>query len=62
MQNFHQTDKFFVFRSYIVWHFFILDLNDFLALMCFYKIDFSLKNKLRAYFAVLSVILLANSM
>ena len=30
--------------------FFIQDLNDFLALMLFYKIDFSLKNKLRAFF------------
>ena len=32
---------------------FILDLNDFLALMFFYKIDFSLKNMLYAFFAVL---------
>ena len=36
----------------------ILDLNDFLALMffCFfYKIDFSLKNKLRAFFSLFFV-------
>ena len=32
--------------------FFIQDLNDFLALMFFYKIAISLKNKLRAFFAV----------
>ena len=32
--------------------FFIQDLNDFLALMFFYKIDFSLKNKLRAFFSL----------
>ena len=42
--------------------FFIIDLNDLLALMFFYKIDFSLKNKLRAFFAVFCVLLLANSM
>ena len=30
---------------------FILDLNDFLDLLCFfYKMDFSLKNKLRVFF------------
>ena len=42
--------------------FFIQDLNDFLTLMFFYKIDFSLKNKLRAFFSLFCVLLLANSM
>ena len=42
--------------------FFILDLNDFLALRFFYKIDFSLKNKLRAFFFAVFFLLLANSM
>ena len=32
--------------------FFILDLNDFLALIFFDKIDFSLNNKLRAFFSL----------
>ena len=43
--------------------FFILDLNDFLVLMIFYKKDFSLKNKLRAFSSLFfCVLLLANSM
>ena len=43
--------------------FFILDLNDFLALIFFNKIDFSLKNKLRAFFSLFFVFfLLVNSM
>ena len=43
--------------------FFILDLNDFLALMFFYKIDFCLIYKRHAFFfAVLCILLLANSM
>ena len=46
MQNFLQIISSIV----TLFDFFILDLNDFLALMFFYKIDFSLKNKLRAFF------------
>ena len=49
MQNFLQNNKFFV-SVVTLCDIFILDLNDFLALMFFYKIDFSLKNKLRPFF------------
>ena len=47
--------------SSLIWHLmpylflFILDLNDFLALMFFYKIDFCLKNKRRAFFSLFFV-------
>ena len=61
MQNFLQTNKFFV--SLVTLCDFFQDLNDCLALIVFYKIDFSLRNKLRAFFfAVFCVLLLANSM
>ena len=50
MQNFLQNNKFFV-SVVTLCDIFIQDLNDFLALMFFYKIDFSLKNKLRAFFS-----------
>ena len=58
MQTFLQNDKFFV--SVVT----LCDiLNDFSALMFFYKTDFSLKNKLRAFFSLFfCVLLLANSM
>ena len=60
MQNFLQSNKLFV-SVVTLCDIFIQDLNDFLALMFFYKIDFSLKNKLNALFP-LFVVLLANSM
>ena len=60
MQNFLQSNKFFV-SVVTVCDIFIQDLNDFLALMFFYKIDFSFKNKLNAIFPLFGV-LLANSM
>ena len=62
MQNFFQNNKLFV--SVVTLWVFFQDLNDFLALMFFYKIDFSFKNKLRAFFSLffLCVLLLANSM
>ena len=47
MQSFLQNNKFFV-SVITLCDIFILDLNDFLALM-FYKIDLSLKNKLRVF-------------
>ena len=49
MQNFLQNNKFFV-SVVTLCDIFILDLIDFLALMFFYKIEFSLENKLRAFF------------
>ena len=49
MQNFLQNNKFFV-SVVTLCDIFILDLNDFLASMFFYKIDFSFKNKLHAFF------------
>ena len=49
MQNFLQINKFFV-SVVTLCDIFILDLNDFLALMFFYKRDFCLKNKRRAFF------------
>ena len=58
MQNFVQNNKFFV----SVVTYFIQDLNNFLALMFFYKIDFSLRNKVLAFFRCFCVISLANSM
>ena len=45
MQNFLQNDKFLFLWLHCV-TFFIQDLNDFLALMFFYKIDFSLKQEM----------------
>ena len=42
MQNFLQNNEFLV-SVVTLCDIFILDLNDFLALMFFYKIDFSLK-------------------
>ena len=55
MQNFLQINKFFV-SVVTLCDIFILDLNDFLALMFFfYKIDFSLKIKLRAFFSLFFV-------
>ena len=50
MQNFLQNDNFFV-SVVTSCDIFIQDLNDFLALIIFKKIDFSLKNKLRAFFS-----------
>ena len=45
--------SFFLFLQLHCGTFFILDLNDLLALMVFFfKMDFSLKNKLRAYFSL----------
>ena len=61
MQNFLQNNKFFV-SVVTLCDIFIQDLNDFMALMFIYKIDFSLKNKLRAFFRCFCVLLLANSM
>ena len=49
MQNFLQNNKFFV-SVVTLCNIFSQDLNDYLAFMFFYKIDFSLKNKLRAFF------------
>ena len=49
MQNFLQINKFFV-SVVTLCDIFILDLNDFLALMFFYKIEFCLINKRRAFF------------
>ena len=54
MQNFLQTNKFFV-SLVTLCDFFIQDLNDCLALIIFYKIDFSLRNKLRAFFSLFFV-------
>ena len=51
MQNFLQNNKFFVSKVTIC-DIFIQDLNDFLALMFFYKIDFCLKISYVPYFAV----------
>ena len=62
MQNFLQINKFFV-SVVTLCDIFILDLNEFLALMFFYKIEFSLKNTLRAFFfAVFYVLLFAKNM
>ena len=61
MQNFLQNNKFFV-SVVTLCDIFYSRFNDFLALMYFYKIDFSLKNKLRAFFRCFCVLLLANSM
>ena len=47
MQNFLQKDKFFV-SVVSLCDIFVQYLSDFLALIFFYKIDFSLENKLRA--------------
>ena len=49
MQNFLQNNKFFV-SLVTLCDIFIQDLNDCLALIVFYKIDFSLRNKLHAFF------------
>ena len=54
MQNFLQIYKFFV-SVVTLCDIFILDLNDFLALMFFYKIDFCLINKRRAFFSLFYV-------
>ena len=61
MQNVLQINKFFV-SVVTLCDLFILDLNNFLAFLFFYKIDFSLKNKLRAFFRCFLCPLLANSM
>ena len=62
MQNFLQNNKFFV-SVVTLCDIFFQDLNNFLALMFFCKVVFSLKNKIPAYFrCFLCVILLANSM
>ena len=63
MRNILQNNKFFVSVVTLCDIFFILDLTNFLDLMFFYKIDFSLENKLRAFFSLcFCVLLLANSM
>ena len=49
MQNFFQNSKFFV-PVVTLFDIFILDLNVFLAFIFFYKLNFSSKNKLRAFF------------
>ena len=52
MQNFLQNDKFFV-SVVSLCDIFVQYLSNFLALIIFYKINFSLENKLRAFcFAV----------
>ena len=51
MQNFLQNNKFFV-SVVTLCDIFIQDLNDILALIFFYKKDFSLKNKPRAFFSL----------
>ena len=62
MQNFLQINKFFV-SVVTLCDIFYLDLNDFLALMFFYKIDFCLKiSDVHFFFAVFCILLLANSM
>ena len=54
MQNFLQNNKFFV-SLVTLCDIFIQDLNDCLALIVFYKIDFSLRNKLCAFFSLFFV-------
>ena len=49
MQNFLQNNKFFV-SVVTLCDIFYSRFNDFLAFMYFYKIDFSLKNKLHSFF------------
>ena len=62
LHNCLQSNKLFV-SVVTLCDIFILDLNNFLALMFFDKIRFSLKNKPHAYFfAVLFSYLLANRM
>ena len=62
MRNFLQINKFFV-SVVTLCDIFYYGLNDFLALMFFYKIDFCLKNKRRAVFSLFfCIFLLANSM
>ena len=61
MQNFLQNNKFFVSVATLC-DLIYSRFNRFFGLNVFYKIDFSLKNKLRAFFAVFCVLLLANSM
>ena len=51
MQNFLQNNKFFAYVVTLC-DIFIQDLKDFFALMFFNKIDFSLKNKLRAFISL----------
>ena len=51
MQNFLQNNKFFV-SVVTVCNIFYSRLKDFLALMFFYKIDFSLKKELRAFYSL----------
>ena len=58
MQNFLQNNKFFVSEVTLCDKFYSR-LNDFLALIVFYKIDFSLKNKLCAFFRCFSCSLIS---
>ena len=63
MQNFLQNDKFFVSVVTLCDIFYLRFKRCFgLNVFFFYKIDFSLENKLRAFFRCFCVILLANSM
>ena len=65
MQNFLQNNKFFV-SVVTLCDIFYSRFKRFFGLIVlfvfFKKIDFSLKNKLRAFFRCLCVLLLANSM
>ena len=51
MQNFLQINKFFV-SVVTLCDIFYSRFKDFLALMFFYKMDFCLKNKRRAFFSL----------
>ena len=62
MQNFLQINKFFV-SVVTLCNIFYSRFKRFFGLnVFFFKIDFSLKNKLRAFFRCFCVLLLANSM
>ena len=61
MQNFLQNNKFFV-SEVTLCDIFYSKFKRFFGLNVFYKINFSKKNKLRAFFRCFCDLLLANSM